>query len=180
MNSRLSISAGRSRMRLGSPLQIRGDFLGTDGGPVSDATIQLSLRNLEDGDEVTIPMTADQGRYFASASPSKPGLYAIQATSPTADRPLVSNELRIVVYDDRIEDRNVLAAPEILSSIASETGGTYRQLAALPELLAYLPSRARTVTIRKTESSRTLWDTLPLFLLLLAAASIHWLPPRKK
>jgi hypothetical protein len=179
MNSRLSISAGRSRIRLGSPLQIRGDLLGTDGGPVDDAAVQLRLRHLDDGDELSLPMTADQGRYLASISPVKPGPYTIQATAPASDLPLVSNELRIIVYDDRIEDRNVLAAPEVLSKLATDTGGTYRQLNELPELLAFLPSRARTVTIRKTESSRNLWDTLPLFLLLLAAATIHWLPPRK-
>ena len=118
-------------------------------------------------------------RYTGLLDPPRPGAWALQAHTTLDGETLSSNELRIVVYETRLEDRMIAADYEAMAAIAGRTGGQFVMLDELDKLLREVSEGIEVVTIERIESSIPLWDNWWMMAVLIVAMCADWTVRRR-
>lgn len=179
LDARLSILLARTRLPAGVPIVVTADLVDRENRPIRDADVSLTITRLTDNTGQTIPMPEEATRYRAAYSPKAPGDYAVRASAQTDDGPMNSNELRFTVFSSRLEDREIIADAPAMKDLAARTGGSFRPLERLPQLLERLPDNSDRITIRRTGNVIPLWDRWPILILLLLAVNLEWFARRR-
>ena len=175
MTARLSIAADETRYEFRREIVISGDLMDDGGATIDDANIVLQARLLDGTPaELEVPMLNHGERYTGLLDPPRPGAWALQAHTTLDGETLSSNELRIVVYETRLEDRVIAADYEAMAAIAGRTGGQFVMLDELDKLLREVSEGIEVVTIERIESSIPLWDNWWMMAVLIVAMCADW------
>ncbi len=141
---------------------------------LNDATVSAIVRNpLGDTQEIALRWRVDKdGEYTAEFRPEEPGVHEIRVAARRAGRILGEDVAHVRVDESRVEFRNAEMKADLLTRVASETGGRFytpKTVAQLVEDLTYSPSTASVV------DEKELWDMPVLFLGILLCLSTEWL-----
>ncbi len=115
------------------------------------------------------------GTYSAHYLPTQEGEYEAVMRS-TVGEPREAAE-RFTVYADSVENRFVAADPDLLGRIASVTGGetlALNELSGLPGKVSAFEQLARD-DVKPVDA----WDTLAVFVILMALFGVEWLARRQ-
>lgn len=175
---------------LDTPVRIRPDapvFAGTEpvtfsgrvfdgrGEPVSDATVALTITN-NDGDDLPYTMThAGGGQYRLDAGVLPAGSYDYTATATRGDTDLGTDSGTFEVDTPNVERQATRANLELMTQIATRTGGEVLfvdEADALPERLQVHPSF--TPTDRSERSDWALAHAWPLLVVILGLLTTEW------
>lgn len=179
LNTILSISTDRTRYQLGNRILITGDILDKNNRPVLNARINLQIRDLDSNNIREVVFTQQDDRYTATIRPDRAGDYSLRATTLINQQKTSSNELRLHLFAERKENREILANPVLMKDLAARTGGQFLMLPELNRLLAKLAKNTDRLTVRRTLSETPLWDKWWILALGILLFSSEWTLRRK-
>lgn len=144
--------------------------------PLDDATFDVQVQK-PDGATVSVRPTR-RGEAFAGSfqEADQPGDYRVTVTATKDGELLGTAEARFTVPDRDMELDQPAAEPTLMASLANltaEAGGAGLAPEDLPDLLEQLKSRTKDYE-EEISRKRSLWDTWPMFLLLVGLLSGEW------
>jgi uncharacterized membrane protein len=139
----------------------------TDG--VGDAIITKP-----DGTQETVPLSQTKGVLGGSfRETSQAGDYSLEATVSQGGMVLGTARARFLVIEQDLELDNASSDAAVMDSLAAMTGGSSLAPEELPEALEQLGTEGETL-VETTEVKQNLWDTWPLFLLMVGFLGVEW------
>jgi Putative glutamine amidotransferase len=139
----------------------------TDG--VGDAIITKP-----DGTQETVPLSQTKGVLGGSfRETSQAGDYSLEATVSQGGVVLGTARARFLVIEQDLELDNASSDAAVMDSLAAMTGGSSLAPEELPEALEQLGTEGETL-VETTEVKQNLWDTWPLFLLMVGFLGVEW------
>ena len=102
-----------------------------------------------------------------------PGDYTLVVKATANGAPVGTAQARFLVYDQDLELDNPAADRGTLESLAAMTEGRTVAPEQLSELFASIKTQLQQLEV-ETLVKRTLWDTWPFFLLLVALLGVEW------
>jgi hypothetical protein len=181
-DSRYSIRTDRRRYPYGMPVRVQVEVLDPRWTANDQATINLRVVRLTDPKEqgpasaaenvVQVHRLSAQSNSFeGNFLPPGPGTFTVTAsdTSGAAVRRTASAVFRVEKPDLELRDRD--ADHQMLTRIASMTGGKMLEISELASRLGEIPDRSVQIPDDITES---LWDSRLVFVLFILMISIEW------
>ncbi len=164
------------RYQRGSKIEFSFGAMKDNGEPLASATYHLEVEK-PDGSQVTLRPSSQGEKSLANFSETDlPGDYRISITASEGGEIRGTAQARFLVPNQDMELDQPAAEPTLLAALANLTadaGGQGMAPEELPNLLEELLSR--TTEFEETISKhRTLWDTWPLFLTLVAVLGGEW------
>jgi uncharacterized membrane protein len=101
------------------------------------------------------------------------GDYAVEVRAKQKDQSLGTARARFLVYAQDLELDDASADTALMETLAATTGGQSLAPEQLPELLRRLTQNATKLNVYQ-ETKRSLWDTWPFFLALVALLAVEW------
>ncbi len=139
----------------------------TDG--VGDAIITKP-----DGTQETVPLSQTKGVLGGSfRETSEAGDYSLEATVSQGGMVLGTARARFLVIEQDLELDNASSDAAVMDSLATMTGGSSLAPEELPEALEQLGTEGESL-VETTEVKQNLWDTWPLFLLMVGFLGVEW------
>jgi hypothetical protein len=157
---------------LGDPIKIEARALDKQYQPITEDALVIKMFQA-DGTEKEITLSKDPNRsgFFT-------GTQRVLRKGKVEFRPNVANKAEQIagtaivnVVIPRKEFENASRNDELLSGIAKTTNGQYLKLNQLDKLLDLLASKQRSLD---QEKSKTLWDSWPLWGLIIFALCLEW------
>ncbi len=164
------------RYQRGSRVEFSLGATDTDREPLDDATFDVRI---EKPDGATAELRATRrGEAFAGSfqETDQPGDYRVTVAATHEGELLGTAEARFTVPDRDMELDQPAAEPTLMASLANltaESGGAGLAPEDLPELLEQLKSRTKEYE-EEISRKRSLWDTWPVFLSLVAILGGEW------
>jgi uncharacterized membrane protein len=175
MTAQLSIATGDLRYKLGEEIMINGDLMDAGGATVTNANVALLATSLDgDGEAVEVPMIYEADRYVGLLNLPKAGAYSLRAHTTLADAEVTSNELRIVVYETRLEDQVIVANHDTMGALAARTGGQFVTLDELDKVLRDVSRQVKVVKVERVVSAIPLWDNWWVLAAIIAMLALDW------
>lgn len=143
------------------------------GEAVSDARLEGEIVR---PDGSSSPVRFEHQADFARGSwaeTAQPGDYTLRVTARQGEETLGQASARFLVFAQDLELENPAADLALLASLASQTGGESLPPEQFPALLERLRRQPPPVEV-ESEARQNLWDTWPLFGLLVAVLSLEW------
>ncbi len=168
------------RYQRGSPVVFSLGAYDEDRKPLTTATFNVQVEQ-PDGTTITLRHSPRGDKQVANfAETAAPGDYrvTVAATADSSDggQLLGTAQARFTVPDRDMELDQPAAEPTLLASLANLTGDAGGQGLApeeLPDLLEQLKSRT-TEFEEEIRQQQTLWDTWPVFLMLVGLLGSEW------
>jgi uncharacterized membrane protein len=127
----------------------------------------------------TLPLSAgkESGSFAATWQAAKPGKYRLKAAATGPDgKPIGSDELTVRVAPHSSELDKLARNSRLLEQIAERSGGAYRDLLAMPELIDQIASRQKALAPPQPQGrSLPLYSFTWLFLAFAALLTAEWL-----
>jgi len=157
----------------GSRVEFTAGADSPEGDPVTDARYEAKI-TLPNGETRGLKLSRlgdiASGTFTEAV---EPGDYSIEITAAREGESLGSARARFLVYQRDLELDNPAADPALLASLSSMTGGETLAPEQLPGWLEELKQRSQDLQI-ETQTSQTLWDTWPFFLLFAGLLIVEW------
>lgn len=143
------------------------------GEPITDASFEIEVIR-PDGSKAT-PRTRRNADELAGTflDAQIPGDYTLIVKSVSGGATIGTAQARFLVYDQDLELDNPAADRGALESLAAMTEGRTVAPEQLPELFESIKKQLAQLEV-ETLVKRTLWDTWPFFLLLVALLVVEW------
>jgi uncharacterized membrane protein len=143
------------------------------GEPIEQATYEVEVIR-PDGSRAT-PRLRRNGDEMAGLflDAQLPGDYTLIVKATAGGAALGTAQARFLVYDQDLELDNPAADRGTLESLAAMTEGRTVAPEQLAELFASIHAQLQQLEV-ETLIKRTLWDTWPFFLLLVALLGVEW------
>ena len=139
----------------------------TDG--VGNAVITMP-----DGSQLKLELNhTKEGLGGSFRETSQTGDYTIEATVSQAGMALGTATARFLVIEQNLELDNASADAGTMDSLAAMTGGKSLAPEELPQALERLGTEGESL-VETTEVKRNLWDTWPLFLVMVGFLTVEW------
>ncbi|MCH7751561.1 MAG: hypothetical protein IH898_05335 [Planctomycetes bacterium] len=164
------------RYQRGSRVEFSLGATDADREPLADATFNVQVQK-PDGSTAELRPTR-RGEAFAGSfqEADQPGDYRVTVAATHEGQVLGTAEARFTVPDRDMELDQPAAEPTLMASLANltaEAGGAGLAPEELPELLEQLKSRTKEYE-EEISRKRSLWDTWPVFLSLIAMLGGEW------
>ncbi|MBN2021419.1 MAG: hypothetical protein JW809_01375 [Pirellulales bacterium] len=167
------VKLARRRIGPGERLEFTAGAQSATGDAVEDATLDAEAV-LPEGTARPLRLTRRGSSWHGSFGDTRlAGDYAIRVTARQGQTPLGAAQARFLVFEQDLELDNASADVSALESLAAMTDGESIAPEELSGLLARLRGGTESLE-EQTEVKRTLWDSWPLFLLLVALWTAEW------
>jgi hypothetical protein len=145
----------------------------THGEPIADATYDVEVIR-PDGSKGSPRMRHTAGEMAGTYAENQlAGDYTLIVKASVGGAPIGSAQARFLVYDQDLELDNPAADRGMLESLAAMTNGRTVAADQLGQLFASIKEQLEQLEV-ETMTKRTLWDTWPFFLLLIALLGVEW------
>lgn len=149
------------------------DVMAATGEMVTDATGN-ALITKPDGTHEKVELIQTKGVLGGSfRDTSQAGDYALEATVSQLGMVLGTARARFLVIEQDLELDNASADAGVMDSLAAMTGGKSLAPEELPQALEQLGISGESL-VETTEVKDNLWDTWPLFLLMVGILGMEW------
>ena len=129
---------------------------------------------LPDGSQETMDLTQTKGVLGGSfRETSQAGDYTLEATVTQAGIALGTARARFLVIEQDLELDNASADAGVMDSLAAMTGGSPLAPEEFPQALKQLAVEGQSL-VETTEVKQNLWDTWPLFLVMVGILGVEW------
>ena len=143
------------------------------GEPVEDAAYEAEVV-LPDGKRRPVRLVAGETAITGSFRDAQAaGDYTIRVTAKQEGRVLGTARARFLVFEQDLELDNAAADATVLDNLATMTGGQSLTPEELPDLIERLTQDTETLRVQR-ETTKTLWDTWSLLLLLVGLLGGEW------
>lgn len=157
----------------GRRVEFTVSVMAATGEMVTDAVGDAVITK-PDGTQETVPLSQTKGVLGGSfRETSQTGDYTLEAKASQAGVILGTARARFLVIEQDLELDNASADAGVMDSLASMTGGKSLAPEELPQALKQLGTAGESL-VETTEVKQNLWDTWPLFLLLVGLLGIEW------
>jgi len=164
------------RYQRGSRVEFSFGAATDNGKPLPATSFHLEVEK-PDGSKITLqPSGRDEKLLGSFTETDLSGEYRVTVTASATGEIQGTATARFLVPDQDMELDQPAAEPTLLAALANltaEAGGRGLAPEELPELLEQLQSRT-TEFEEEISRHRTLWDTWPLFLTLVAVLGTEW------
>ena len=167
------VNLDERRFSPGTKVEFAAGARNEHGEPVADATFEVEVLR-PDGSK-GVPRMRRNGDEMAGLflDDSLPGDYTVVVKASAGGTTVGTAQARFLVYDQDLELDNPAADRGLLESLAAMTDGRSVASEQLPELFASIKKQLEQLEV-ETLVKRTLWDTWPFFLLLVALLGLEW------
>jgi uncharacterized membrane protein len=172
-DSSVWVNLDERRFSSGSKVEFTAGARSPQGEPIADAAFEVEVIR-PDGSKATprVRHNADElSGAFLEAQAAGDYTLVIKAISKGA--PIGSAQARFLVYDQDLELDNPAADRGTLENLAAMTGGRTVAAEQLSELFESIKEQLEQLEV-ETLVKRTLWDTWPFFVLLVALLGVEW------
>jgi hypothetical protein len=138
-------------------VEFRGEVVTPSGGP------RVPLLLIRQGEQTTGTFRETQ----------VPGDYTIEVTATAGGRAPEAKRARFSVTPQDLEADNAAADPDTMENLAKASGGKTVVPEQLPDLVRQLLRQSPYMEVPR-ETTKTLWDTWPFFLVLVGLLSVEW------
>jgi uncharacterized membrane protein len=158
-------------------VRVTAEVRGADFQPVVDARVEAHIigpNGLAASVELT-PLSSTPGSFQAEWTAEKSGSYLTEVTAQRGTETIGRDVLTFQRVDGVAEDFHTVQNRDLLTRLASQTGGRYwrpQDLSRLPDEISYSSAG---VSARET---RELWNMPAIFLLVLLLRTAEWLVRR--
>ncbi|HEY4308218.1 MAG TPA: glutamine amidotransferase [Pirellulales bacterium] len=143
------------------------------GEPIADATYDVEILR-PDGSKASPRMRHTAGEMAGTYPDAQvAGDYTLIVKASVKGALIGSAQARFLVYDQDLELDNPAADRGMMDSLAAMTNGRTVAADQLGELFATIQKQLEQLEV-ETMVKRTLWDTWPFFLLLIALLGVEW------
>ncbi len=147
--------------------------LAATGETVTDGRGEATI-TLPDGSQEKLALSQTKGVLGASfRETSQTGDYTLEATVTRAGEVLGTARARFLVIEQDLELDNASADAGVMDSLAAMTGGKSLAPEEFPDALVELGKQGESL-VESTEVKQNLWDTWPLFLVLVGLLGLEW------
>ncbi|MGI9455977.1 MAG: glutamine amidotransferase [Aeoliella sp.] len=164
------------RYQRGSRVEFAFGATDDQSEPLEDATFDVQIHK-PDGSEVAVrPTRRGEAMMGSFQEADQPGDYRVTIAATQDGQLLGTAEARFTVPDRDMELDQPAAEPTLMASLANltaEAGGAGLAPEELPTLLEQLKSRTKDYE-EEISRKRSLWDTWPVFLSLVALLGGEW------
>jgi uncharacterized membrane protein len=167
------VNLDERRFSPGARIEFTAGARDEHGEPIADATYEVEVLR-PDGSKGS-PRMRHAPSEMAGTYPDAqlPGDYTLIVKASRGGAPLGSAQARFLVYDQDLELDNPAADRGMMESLAAMTGGKTIAADQLGALFASIHKELEQLEV-ETMVKRTLWDTWPFFLLLIALLGVEW------
>lgn len=124
-NRMLKVSPSKSAFGISEQVIINANLNNESGEAESDASIEISIRSQQNEPRSFNMKNEGQGSYKLEINSLAPGLYSYTATARKGDRNIDEQTGEFLIEDSNTELVNTIRDDELLSTLATETGGTF-------------------------------------------------------
>ncbi len=172
-DSAVWVALDQRRYGPGGRVEFTAGARGPQGEPLANATFEVEVVR-PDGSKGAPRLRHTAGELGGQfLDTSLPGDYTLIVKGSLNGAPIGSTQARFLVYDQDLELDNPSADRGALESLAAMTGGRTVAADQLGDLFASIKKQLETLEV-ETMVKRTLWDTWPFFLLLIALLTVEW------
>ncbi|MCK6551995.1 glutamine amidotransferase [Myxococcota bacterium] len=173
--ARVRVKAERSVISLGDPVGAEVKVLGPDYQGLGSAAVITELLAVDGAQRESVARqegtTGPEGTVLAQFEDVAPGTYVLRASATVNGERLGQAEEPVIVEAADLEYQAPFPRPDILRALAEGSGGKFFDVGdRLPKLDI---KDTRRVEVDRTKRV-TIWDTMPIFLALLALAGLEW------